>query len=326
MKKDIERVYLIDRYLKGELSGLTLDEFKNRLKTEPDFALEVETQKAIIEGIKLARKEELLALLRGQKTPVTVFQSNQPQDHRATDLTAIENEAANSSKHKNTNVYKMKPNFNNWFYAAVAVLLTPFIFYFVFIYFLKDNSENFSNNENTAEQITIIDSNNSKDKPEITKQEIEPQINDTSNTNNNEVAHNNQENIIVEKDKKIDEGNFSVANFQSINSVNNQEQSNNVSTQNGENSLGVNAIKKLNNTTVKVEFWQSVVNFNGYKLENNNLKLFGVKPEEKVNLKFLDNNLYIKKKDGYYKLNPSGEFEQYIKEVNRETIKILDSN
>lgn len=326
MKKDIERVYLIDRYLKGELTGLTLDEFKSRLKSEPDFAAEVETQKAIIEGIKLARKEELLDLLRGQKTLSSISHKTQViEQERVSEISEHQNETVNSNGNETTEVYRMKPNYNNWFYAAVAVLLTPFIFYFVFIYFIKDNSEPLSNNENSTEQTTFADTNNStEEQKEIVKQNQTTLPSDTTSSSNN-IAINTEDSIVIKKDKKIDESTISIANFQSINSVNNEE-SNNVSNQHRENSLGVNAIKKLNNTTLKIEYWESAVNFNGYKLDGNNLKVFGIKPDDKVSFKFLDDKLYIKKKENYYKLEPSGEFEHYTKEVNREIIKILDSN
>lgn len=327
MKKEIERVYLIDRYLKGELSGLALDEFKSRLKTDPEFYSEVETQKAIIEGIKLARKEELLALLRGEKTLSTPISKNEENEQMVTDE-AIAETVAQKYEDDTTTVYKLKPNYNNWLYAAVAVLLTPFIFYFVFIYFIRDNSENFSQNETLTEQIATDDNQNNQDGNSMIDDE-KPNAKpvDSSNIEGTMVQiGDSSHNLKIEKDKKIDESNYSVANLQSVAPVNNQEQSNNVSTQNGENSLGVNVTKKLNNSSIKVEYWQSVVNFNGYKLEGNNLKLFGVKPDEKISLKMLDNNLYLKKKDNYYKLEQSGDFEQYSKEVNREIIKILDTN
>ena len=327
MKKDIERVYLIDRYLKGELSGLTLDEFKSRLKFDPDFAAEVETQKAIIEGIKLARKEELLALLRGEKTLISNISKTQTHEQRVTDDSIIEN-ATQNNKEEESNVYKLKPNYNNWFYAAVAVLLTPFIFYFVFIYFIKDNNQPISQNEVPTDQISTSDSDKKTNQNTNIAKDNTVSIPKDTTASNEKLAQNpeNPENLNIEKDKKLDESNFSVANFQSINPVNNQEQTNNASTQTGENTLNVNAAKKLNNSNIKVEYWQSVVNFNGYKLEGNNLKLFGIKPDEKISLKLLDNTLYLKKKDTYYKLENNGNFEQYSKEINRETIKILESN
>ncbi|NUM31320.1 MAG: hypothetical protein HUU47_03230 [Bacteroidetes bacterium] len=327
MKKDIERVYLIDRYLKGELSGLALDEFKSKLKNDKEFFAEVETQKAIIEGIKLARKEELYALLRGEKQLSSRIVKSQEQEQRVTDDTIAENVA---QKHENdyTKVYKLKPNYNNWFYAAVAVLLTPFIFYFVFIYFIKDNSENLSQNETQTQQIYADDSQTNQSDNVISENEIPVVKPKDSTSKNSEVLAQNvdsNQNLKIEKDKKLDESNFSVANFQSIEPVNHNE-NNNVSNQNGENSLNISTTKKLTNTSIKVEYWQSVVNFKGYKLEGNNLKLFGVKPTEKISLKILDNNIYLKKNGDYYKLEQSGDFEQYTKEVNRETIKILDSN
>ena len=56
------------------------------------------------------------------------------------------------------------------------------------------------------------------------------------------------------------------------------------------------------------------------------MQLFDMKPEEKVSLKYLDKQLYLKKNGSYFKMNDSGNFEPYQKENNSELIKSLDSN
>jgi hypothetical protein len=59
MTNPVDHSEWIDRYLRGELRGEELDVFERKLKQDPQFALEFNTQKLLADGIKLARKEEL---------------------------------------------------------------------------------------------------------------------------------------------------------------------------------------------------------------------------------------------------------------------------
>ncbi len=59
MTSPVDHSEWIDRYLRGELRGEELEVFERRLKQDPQFALEYDSQKLLADGIRLARKEEL---------------------------------------------------------------------------------------------------------------------------------------------------------------------------------------------------------------------------------------------------------------------------
>src|SRR5215216_5215089 len=64
MSLSIHERHMVDRYLNGELSGIELEEFKEKLKATAAFAHEVELQKVIYSGIAHAREEEIKRKIR----------------------------------------------------------------------------------------------------------------------------------------------------------------------------------------------------------------------------------------------------------------------
>jgi len=331
MKQDIEKNYLIDRFLKGELSGNALDEFKNRMKVNPEFAEEVWSQKAIIEGIKLARRNQLLAVLKGDKLPsvVPVSISSEPTP------SPIESSIEKTELPFSAN--KLKPKINNWYFAAAAVLFTGLFLYFVFGYYLPRQNGSYSHIDSSSNDSKKGNQNNVNiDEPEDSIDlAYNPYKNDTAKLKlpKDDIATEIKpktpepgDSIKIEKDRKKAESLFSVSSLELIKPEDVPPKDPNVSNDNTSPDLKVGEVRKVKSSTVKVEYWQSVVNFKGYKLNGSNLQLFDVSPEEGVSLKFLDKHLYMKKNGSYYKLNPSGSFETYQKESNPEIIKLLETN
>lgn len=330
MKSDIEKIYLIDRFLKGELSGLTLDEFKSRLRTDKEFAEEVESQRAIIEGIKLARRQHLISILNGQKAPEMnlVNEESTENSYKNADSEPEMNVAQGETVTKEKTLgreYKLRPNYNNWAYAAVAVLFAGFVYYAIFGYYIPHKRLEMANTDTSKTKLSPTENNitvPSDEEPELVEN---PNKKDTSETQDikDPLMASAGDSLKVEKDKKISETVHSVSAFETIP----EGEANDQNVSNGGNSDNLKlSIRKVRGSTIKVEYWQSVVNFKGYKLNGSNLQLFEIKPEESVSFKYLDKQLYLKKSGNYYKINASGNFEQYQKENDTEVIKKLDSN
>lgn len=326
MKSDIDRIYLIDRFLKGELSGLTLDEFKSRMRSNSEFALEVESQRAIIEGIKLARKQHLISILNGEKTPGIIAPVKQSFENTEK---IIEQVIPNFKEKEQieTKEYKLKPNFNDWYLSVAAVLLAGLLLYFVFGYYIPHQKLEMANIDSTTSAKPEENlATTPESKPDLA---VNPSLKDTSKTENDSLEKpllaQGGDSMKVENDKKLFQTMYSVAAFETI-TPEESDNNSNVSTGGTGNDLKVNNLRKVKGSTVKVEYWQSVVGFKGYKLSNTKLQLFDMKPEEKVSLKYIDKQLYLKKNGSYYKLNASGNFESYQKENNSELIKSLESN
>ncbi len=328
MQRDIDRIYLIDRFLKGELSGPILDEFKNRLRTNPEFALEVESQKAIIEGIKLARKQQLISILNGVKTPSAIpaiehsFENTKKINHPLVPI--LEENEQNEPKG-----YKLKPNFNDWYLAFAAVLLAGFLLYFIFGYYIPHQKLEMANIDSTI--TNVYEEDNLATTPEVRKPDLtlNSNLQDTSKSRDDSLGKilisQLGDSIKIENDTKIFQTMYSVAAFETI-TPNVSDNNSNVSNGGPGNEIKIDNLRKVKGSTVKVEYWRSVVGFKGYKLSGVKLQLFDMKPEEKVSLKYLDKQLYLKKNGSYFKMNDSGNFEPYQKENNSELIKSLDSN
>ncbi|MBI4929721.1 MAG: hypothetical protein HY841_03085 [Bacteroidetes bacterium] len=114
---------------------------------------------------------------------------------------------------------------------------------------------------------------------------------------------NTFENFIVRKDELLDSKNFQVVNLQ-----------------NEEKNLPDSLLEKVsgikNNKTsssLKVEFWQSPINYKGYKMTKNKVVLFGINPDETIKLFHLDDAIFMKHNQNYYKLYFTDDFKQFEK-------------
>jgi hypothetical protein len=334
MTSDIERKYLIDRYLKGELSGLALDEFKNRLKIDPEFNAEVESQRAIIEGIKMARREHLLAILKGEIQPDSIAVpkiSETPTQEKSEPKKVI------IPIIPETPEVRFTPNYNNWYFAAAAVLFAGFFMYFIFGYYIPHQNKIVdlpTKTEQSSKTETII-----KDHPKddtnsttIVENPVDAGQNDSLPENNDvspiAPSNNDKPSLDIAKDTKTGENRLLITTLETIAGSENIIKDPNVNAGNGDKTAPVGdfKVKRTKSTQLKIEYWHSIVNFKGYKLSNGNLQLFDVNADDKINLKYLDKQLYLKRNDHYYKLNSSGNFESFQKENNPEIINILETN
>src|SRR5436190_9663810 len=64
MDATIHDRHLINRYLQGELSGIELEAFSKRMNSEDAFKRQVDLQQIIYDGIRKAREDQLIQLIR----------------------------------------------------------------------------------------------------------------------------------------------------------------------------------------------------------------------------------------------------------------------
>ena len=124
-----------------------------------------------------------------------------------------------------------------------------------------------------------------------------------------ELDHQNRgENFIVRKDELPDSKNLQVVNLQ------------NEEAPSPSDSLleKVSGIKKSKNSfsSLKVEFWQSPINYKGYKVTKNKIILFGINSEENIKLFHLDDGVFMKHNQNYYKLYFTDDFKQFEKVID----------
>lgn len=72
-----------------------------------------------------------------------------------------------------------------------------------------------------------------------------------------------------------------------------------------------------------VEFWQSPLNYRGYKRHKNKVVLYGIPQYDFASLKLLDNKLYLKYLNDYYLLEDTPSFKNLINVTDKALIKNL---
>ncbi len=350
MKIEIDRVHLIDKFLRGELVGASLDAFKNKLRSDQLLADEVSSQRAIIEGIKLARREQLLLVLNGgklanndtelsPKAEPKVEPKPEPIQTSHTSAVVFEKIEVNDSQFISETLpdepttstleafeYKTKHNLNNWYFAAAAILLAVFIYYYIFGYYiphqqiLQANKDSIiATADNNSAELTNAEA---QQKPLVQNNRNDSTLKDSSFQRTDSLK--NTDSLSTKNDKLMKETRYAILSFETLNSG---VQDNALSSpnQNSEAANHSKLFKKTENSSIRVEKWHSASNFKGYKFKNNTLQVFDIPVDESLNLKYLDKGLFLKKNGIYYKINPTGQFEQFQKETKSELIKTLDS-
>ncbi len=121
---------------------------------------------------------------------------------------------------------------------------------------------------------------------------------------------NSTDNFIVRKDEMIESKNLQVVNLQSEES-------------NPSDSLleKVSGIKNnKSSSSLKVEFWQSPINYKGYKMTKNKVVLFGINPDESIKLFHLDDDIFMKHNQNVYRLSFTDDFKQFEKTTDASII------
>lgn len=123
------------------------------------------------------------------------------------------------------------------------------------------------------------------------------------------------ENLVVRKDEMLGSRNFEVTKLQPAEPANPSD------------SLleKISGIKDKKDViaSFKVEFWQSPINYRGYKMTKNKIVLFGISPEEALKFFHMDDAIFMKQNNGYVKLYFTDEFKQFEKVTDTSVIAKL---
>ena len=82
---------------------------------------------------------------------------------------------------------------------------------------------------------------------------------------------------------------------------------------------------KKDQSTIKVEFWRSPINYKGYKFDDVKLVVFGLLEFNNLTLVGYDNDLFIRYNKEYYLIEPTDDFKSLIPIKNNGLIKELNS-
>jgi hypothetical protein len=123
------------------------------------------------------------------------------------------------------------------------------------------------------------------------------------------------ENFIVRKDELLGSRKIEVTNLQT--------QTANPSDSILEKVSGIKDNSKNVIASFSIEFWQSPINYKGYKMTKNKIVLFGMNPEEAIRLFHLEDAILLKQGQNHFRLNFTDEFRQFEKISDASVISKL---
>jgi len=86
-----------------------------------------------------------------------------------------------------------------------------------------------------------------------------------------------------------------------------------------EDTLNIAPVKNANRKLFTVEYWQSPLNYIGYKMANNKILIFGLHPDPQIQVYSYNEKYYLSVGGQYYQLNTTFEFKP-LKILDSETI------
>lgn len=123
MNEEIERLELIEKYIKGELAGTKLAEFEARLKSDPELSDEVDIFRDILAGTALAGREELAE-------EISATHQNLKKDGFFENITQQEAKQIDIRRNDQSNIRRI--GMSKWWALAAGMALIIVAGYFIF--------------------------------------------------------------------------------------------------------------------------------------------------------------------------------------------------
>jgi hypothetical protein len=212
-------------------------------------------------------------------------------------------------------VYSDKIYSENYISQNVVAKLFGKVFGLIYTKNKNSNAKNDSTQTSTtnylgSNQTTDGDKNSEIIGSENTEENID------STENNKTLGNGNDENIVVLKDQLLKTQKEKVIKIIG--------QENKLNTK--DSLLKKNAGIKENtiNQELTIEYWQSPLNYKGYKLAKNKLIVFGISEDEPLKIFVYGNSLFLRFQGQYVKLENHQEFKSFEKYTDQEIISILD--
>ena len=127
---------------------------------------------------------------------------------------------------------------------------------------------------------------------------------DSIGTDSGKTGLVNNENIIVKKDELLSAKTIDVTTLIAGENKNPKDSL-------LQKESGVRDDSKNQLTAYQVEFWQSPINYKGYKMLKNKIVLFGITQADNLKLYRIEDALYMKQQQNVYRLAFTGDFRQF---------------
>ena len=127
----------------------------------------------------------------------------------------------------------------------------------------------------------------------------------------------NSDDIVVRKDELLSTKTFDVINLSPILNRNNTKDSllQKIS--------GIKDDKNVSQQFFNVEFWQSPLNYRGYKMSKYKIILYGIESVEGLKVFKIDDLIYLKNGNAVFKLDYSSEFKPYDRITDENIVSKL---
>ena len=76
-------------------------------------------------------------------------------------------------------------------------------------------------------------------------------------------------------------------------------------------------------TNYRVEFWESPLNYKGYKMSTGKIILYGINPETAINLTLQGGSYYLLVNQGAYKVDFTDDYKPFERITDKTTLKRL---
>lgn len=111
------------------------------------------------------------------------------------------------------------------------------------------------------------------------------------------LGRNSDDEIVVRKDELVAQRNVALVDLDGVNPKDSAIQK-------------LSGIRDPQTKALQVEFWRSPLNYKGYKMSKNKLVLFGLESEDEVVLYKVEEDIYMKNRQGVFRLEVSADFRQ----------------
>ena len=347
---DEKTYHLINDYLNGDLQGTTLDIFKNRLKSEKDLRKAVSEQKAIIAALYTVREQELRDILKSdtKKTKVIGIGPYLKTAGLAAAAIAIlvvaffgirpyitdradTNTAQESKAKPQQTLEKPEPITED----SILIADNPAIETTTIDTQTLALLEPISLVEKTPEEDAMEDSETLEEN-DISEMELETAVVPKKSTANAPSTSADLD-VVVKSDQLLTSQSFVVTTISPIFKEENKDILQNddaesstryVTTDRGKEDADAPEAEEYKvaykNKSISVEYWNSVVNYTGYKYTGQKVQLYGIDQKATLKFKELDNRLYVQIKGTQYFLEKNNKYNRLVEVINPTLLKVLN--
>ena len=348
---DEKTYHLINDYLNGDLQGTTLDIFKSRLKSEKDLRKAVSEQKVIIAALYTVREQELRDILKSDTKKTKVIGIGQYLKTAGLAAAAIAilmvaffgirpyitdradtNTAQESKAKPQQTLEKPKPITED----SILIADNPAIETTTIDTQTLALLEPISLVEKTPEEEDAMEDSETLEENDISEMELENAVVPKKSTANAPSTSADLD-VVVKSDQLLTSQSFVVTTISPIFKKENKDVLQNDAAESSTRDDKINKSKEdadapeaeedkvaYKNRSISVEYWNSVVNYTGYKYTGQKVQLYGIDQKAALKFKELDNRLYLQIKGTQYFLEQNNKYNRLVEVINPTLLKVLN--